>query len=203
MFSAIDPRRQRQVFAVASIGVLAAVSLGSAAASFAVFTSQQTVTGNEFTVGSVTLGASPASALISFSSMVPGDSVTEPLTITSSGSLPLRYSATSSATNADSKGLAATLVLTVKSGVTTCTNAGFAADGTTLYSGVLGSVPPAAATKLFGDSASGAQAGDRSLAASASETLCFQATLPSDTGNGLQGSTTTATFTFDAEQTGG
>ena len=53
----------------------------------------------------------------------------------------------------------------------------------------------------FGNPAAGAQAGDRTLAAAANETLCFRVTLPSGTGNAYQSATTTTTFTFDAEQT--
>jgi len=45
------------------------------------------------------------------------------------------------------------------------------------------------------------QAGDRTLAASASEILCFNVSLPSGTGNAYQGLTSTATFAFQAEQT--
>ena len=70
-------------------------------------------------------------------------------------------------------------------------------DGTQLYSGDLDST----AGKLVGDNTQGAQAGDRALAASGSETLCFRASLASSTGNAYQGATTTATFTFDSEQT--
>jgi predicted ribosomally synthesized peptide with SipW-like signal peptide len=194
-------RRRSRLLALFLIMSLAVVSLGSGAVTLALFTDQQTVAGNTFTAGTVTLGANPASALITYSAMAPGDVVTAPLTVTNTGTLALRYSGTSLATNADTKGLAAALVLVIKSGVTTCTTAGFGTDGTAVYTGILGAVAPAPATKLFGDSASGQQAGDRPLAASANEVLCFQATLPITTGNALQASTTTATFTFDAEQT--
>ena len=53
----------------------------------------------------------------------------------------------------------------------------------------------------IGNPASGADAGDRVIAAASSETLCFRLTLPIGTGNAYQGATTTTTFTFDAEQT--
>jgi hypothetical protein len=56
-------------------------------------------------------------------------------------------------------------------------------------------------TKVIGDSAAGQQTGDRTLAAGGSEVLCLQVSLPSATGNTYQAKTTTATFTFDAEQT--
>jgi hypothetical protein len=39
------------------------------------------------------------------------------------------------------------------------------------------------------------------MAVNTSETLCFRVNLPLATGNGFQSATTTATFTFDAEQT--
>ena len=81
----------------------------------------------------------------------------------------------------------------------TCTTAGFAATGTSVYgAGALGSTTGA---KVLGDAAQGAQAGDRTLAAGASEVLCAQVTLPTSTGNTFQNLTTTATLKFDAEQT--
>ena len=57
------------------------------------------------------------------------------------------------------------------------------------------------AVNLIGSPTQGAQAGDRTLNASASEVLCTQVALPLSTGNAFQGLTTTATFGFDAEQT--
>jgi len=54
---------------------------------------------------------------------------------------------------------------------------------------------------IIGDPAQGAQAGDRTLAASGNEVLCFNVSLPSSTGDAYQGLTTTATFNFQAEQT--
>jgi len=66
-----------------------------------------------------------------------------------------------------------------------------------LYSGDLDST----AGKLIGDSASGAGTGDRNLAASGSETLCFHVGLPLATGNTAQGASTTATFTSTSGRT--
>jgi Camelysin metallo-endopeptidase len=195
-----EHRLRRRLALLAIVG-LAILSLSTGASSLANFTASQSVDANTFTAGTVVLGLSPTTALITYANMAPGDVVTAPLTVTNSGTLDLRYSATSSATNADSKGLAAALVLTVKTGVTTCTTAQFSATGVVQYTGILGSVPPTAATKLFGDNTPGADAGDRTLVAAANEPLCFQASLPSSAGNTMQGSTTTATFTFDAEQT--
>jgi len=99
---------------------------------------------------------------------------------------------------ADGKALKDQLVLTVKTiDVTTpgtpCDNF----DGTQLYTGDLDST----AGKLVGDNTQGSQAGDRSLNAAANEILCFRAALPLATANAFQAATTTATFTFDSEQT--
>ena len=77
---------------------------------------------------------------------------------------------TTAATNADSKDLRNQLTLVVK---TKDTNTAGCANfnGTQLFTGTL-------AAGLFGDPATGGQAGDRTLAGAASEVLCFRATLP-------------------------
>jgi hypothetical protein len=54
---------------------------------------------------------------------------------------------------------------------------------------------------MIGDPTQGGQAGDRTLAAGSSETLCFKASLSLGTTNAYQGATSTYTFTFAAEQT--
>ena len=53
---------------------------------------------------------------------------------------------------------------------------------------------------MIGNIAQGAQAGDRTLAPGGSEVICVNVTLPLAATAG-QGVTTTATLTFDAEQT--
>jgi hypothetical protein len=58
-----------------------------------------------------------------------------------------------------------------------------------------------AGTSIIGDPTQGAQAGDRVLAAAADEVLCFHVLLPDTATDDVAGLTTTATFTFDAEQT--
>jgi hypothetical protein len=151
-----------------------------------------------FTTGSLELSVSPASAAVSFRGMAPGDRVTAPITVRNDGTLPYRYSVTSTATNADSKALAGQLDLTIKTGVTACSDRGFATDGTVLYGpGELGSV---AGVDVIGDPLQGFQAGDRTLDATEREVLCLQVALPTGTRNALQGASTTATFTFDAEE---
>ncbi|MEP6640189.1 MAG: TasA family protein [Chloroflexota bacterium] len=172
-------------------------SIGVGAASLAIFTSTATVPANTFSAGTVVIGTSPTTALVTYSNMAPADQVTAPITVSNSGSLDLRYAVSSIATNADAKGLRDQLALTIKTGVTTCTNAAWAADGTVAYTGDLDST----AGKLIGDATTGADTGDRTLTAGASEVLCFHVSLPFATGDAFQGATTTATFTFSAEQT--
>ena len=188
--------KKRVLVTMAVLGGFAALATG---ATLAVFTDQDTVGANSFTTASLSLEVSPTTALVTFAGMVPGDTVTNPLVVTNpAGSGALRYSVSSAATNTDTKGLKDQLVLTVKTvDVTTpgtpCDNF----DGTQLYTGDLDST----AGQIVGDSAQGAQAGDRSMAVNTAETLCFRVNLPLATGNGYQSATTTATFTFDAEQT--
>ena len=72
----------------------------------------------------------------------------------------------------------------------------------TLFDGdlVYGGTGETLADGFIGDATPGGDTGDRTLAASDSEDLCFKVTLPSD-AIGPMAAATTATFTFDAEQT--
>lgn len=170
-------------------GALAVTATG------ALFTDSAVVSANSFTTGTLDINASPTSAVFNVASMAPGDVEYAPLTVSNGGSLALRY-ALSSSTTEDT--LAAQLDLTIKTGVSSCDQSGFN-SGTTVYgAGDLGST---SGVDLVGDPTTGAQAGDRTLAASANEALCFKVSLPLSTGNSFQGSTTTATLTASAEQT--
>lgn len=180
---------------LASLAVLALAGATFTVASLALFTDQEQVTGNAFGTGTIDISTSPATAVVAMSNMAPGDQVTAPMTVSNDGTLELRY-AISSTTTEDA--LAGELVLSVKAGVTTCDDANWAADGTVLYNGVLGTTGTVA---LVGSNVQGADAGDRVIAASGSEILCFNVTLPLATSNTFQNGASTATFTFDAEQT--
>jgi predicted ribosomally synthesized peptide with SipW-like signal peptide len=189
-------RRRRLTLLV--IAAAAAVALGAGRMSLALFTDQETVDG-VFSTGTIDLNAAAIDALtLTTSAMMPGDTVTDDVVVQNDGTAQLRYSMSTASTNADTKNLRGVLTLTVKTvDVTTpgvpCDNF----DGTS----VLAATVLGANTAKFGDVTSGAQAGDRTLNAASSETLCFRVTLPSGTGNAYQGATTTTTFTFDAEQT--
>ena len=187
--------RRRVLFILGAALTVATIGVG--AASLALFTSTANVPANTFTAGTVVISTNPVTALVTIAAMAPGDAVTAPITVSNTGTLDLRYAISSVATNADAKGLKDQLVLTIKSGVATCTNAAYAATGTIEYTGDLDSTTG----KLVGDAASGSDLGDRLLAASTNEVLCFHVSLPLATGDAFQAATTTATFTFDAEQT--
>ncbi len=162
----------------------------------AIFTDTQAVGANTFTAGTIDISAAPASAVVSFSDMAPGDESVGAATVTNNGSLEMRYSVTSNTTEDT---LAAQLDMTIKVAVSTCTTAGFDVDGVVLYGpSDLGSV---AGLNVIGDPAPGAQAGDRVLQGSDFEALCIRVSLPIGTGNAFQGLTTTATLNFSAEQT--
>ena len=191
-------RRRRRLAAMFLFSILLVPSLAVSVMTIALFTDQESTT-SAFTTGTIVLDDVKVDALVlTTAAMMPGDSVTDDVVIENDGTAQLRYAMTSSSTNADGLGLRDDLTLTIKTvDVTTpgtpCDNF----DGaSTLYSGVLG-----ATTAAFGDPTPGNDAGDRVLDAGTNETLCFRVTLPSSTGNGSQGATTTTTFTFDAEQT--
>ncbi len=177
---------RRILLSLLAIGILASLmGLGG----LSLFTASTDNDGNAFTSGSVDISTSPASAFLTMSDMAPGDSVTAQLTVSNDGTLELRYAMTTSATNVDTLDLRDALTFTVKTLGTDCTTF----DGTELYTGTL-------ASGAIGDPTTGGDSGDRTLAASGSEDLCFKVELPSS-ATGPEGAATTATFTFDAEQT--
>jgi spore coat-associated protein N len=163
----------------------------------ALFNKTGSVGANTFVGGTVDLSASPATALLTLAQMGPGDVLTAPVTVTNTGGVQLRYAITSTTSE---NPLAGQLDLYVKSGVTTCTTAGFGGSGTTIYNDTshLGSTT---GVNLAGNPSQGAQAGDRVLNAGANETLCFQVSMPTTIANTYHSITDTVTFTFAAEQT--
>ncbi len=184
----------RFIMIVLLMGAMATV--GFVGMTGALFTDTQSVGANTFSTGTVDISASPASAVVTFSAMAPGDKATNPVTASNAGSLQLRYAIKSTTTE---NTLAAQLDMTIKTGVTTCTNGGFGTDGTIISGPAdLGNTT---GLNVVGDPTAGSQAGDRTLAASGNDILCIQVELPSGTGNSFQNLTTTATLDFVAEQT--
>ena len=181
--------------AVSGLVLSSAAGAIAVSATGALFTDSATAGSNSFASGTLDASTSPASAVFNVSGMAPGDVQYSTLTISNDGALELRYALASST---DEDVLAAQLDLTVVVGASSC-DASNIGSGTVLYGPAdLGSTGE---TNLFGDSAPGSQSGDRTIAAAASEILCFKAELPSATGNSFQGLSSTATFTTYAEQT--
>lgn len=183
----VERRRKRRRGIVALLAAVSLLTIGAGSISLAQFTDSASSTWS-FTAGTIDVNTNPA-VFTSISNMMPGDTNTQALTVTNAGSGDLRYALSTVATNA----LGNQLQLTIK--------AQDAGGGCAAFTGT----SVLAATTLngagFGSSAQGAQAGDRTLAAGASEVLCFRVSLALSTGNAFQGATSAATFTFDAEQT--
>lgn len=173
----------------------------------AIFTDSDTASANALTTGTIDISDGDAAAMFSPDVMAPGGTQEGSITVTNNGSLELRYAMTSTTTDADASSLDGQLDLTIWA---EADEAGGVDDSNTdcefvnkpatpIYdAGVLGDTT---AVNVIGDPTQGSQAGDRTLAASGSELLCFYVLLPSETGNEFQDATTTATFGFSAEQT--
>ena len=176
-------KRRRALFAIL-LGASFA-TLGAGAMSLAIFTDSDASNGS-WTSGTIILNVTPATSF-NVTNILPGDSGNQTINVANTGTGALRYAMTTSADNTDGKGLAAQMNLTIRAG--TC-----AAPGATLYSGALGSA-------ALGNPAQGDQGADRNVASGGSDALCFGWSFPLGSGNGFQNAATTATFTFDAEQT--
>ena len=176
-----------------------AVAALAASVTGAYFTDSEASTGNKFVTGDVDIAA-PTSAIVTQANMAPGDVQIGEVVVSNSGSLEMRY-ALSSTTNGDAD-LAAQLDLVIWAESAETTSDGTCATtapATTLYGAAdLGSTT---GLNVIGDPAQGDQGSDRVLAAAASETLCFRVELPTTTGNSFESLTTSAEFTFAAEQT--
>jgi predicted ribosomally synthesized peptide with SipW-like signal peptide len=194
------PNRRRRGLIALLIAGTALIGATGATMSLALFTDSAAANANAFTTGTVHIGILPAATILQAPAMMPGDTVNGSVAVTNTGTAPMRYVVTGSASNLDTKGLASQLVVTIRqpdgNAGTTCT----AFTGNVLWTGAVPYVEGVLIGTNFGVNHPYG-AGARPLASGISETLCFRATLPAATGNGYQGTTTTMTFTFYAEQT--
>jgi hypothetical protein len=183
----VERRRKRRRGIVTLLGAISILTIGAGSISLAQFTDNDSSTWS-FATGTIDVNSNPA-VLTAISAMMPGDQSTQALTVSNDGSGDLRYAMSVAATNP----LGSALQLTVK--------AEDAGGGCAAFTGAT----VLAATTLngagWGSSTQGADTGDRNLTAGSAEVLCFRVSLPLSTGNGLQGASSAATFTFDAEQT--
>jgi predicted ribosomally synthesized peptide with SipW-like signal peptide len=191
MFKSSSGGRPVRLLAI-GLSAVAVLGVSVGAMSLALFTDDVDVDNNSFTTGTVVLSATPASALFNVGVMMPGDNDYGQLTVANAGTASFRYSMTTATTNPDTLDLGNQLEVEVRQKVAGTCAAAF--TGTVV-------VPNTTLDGAsFGDPTQGQDSGDRVLA-SGNEVYCFRVSLPSGTGNGYQGATTVATFTFHAEQT--
>jgi hypothetical protein len=180
---AASRRRKRRRALVAILLSASLATFGAGAMSLAVFTDTETADG-QWSTGTIVLGVD-AGASFTAADILPGDTGSKHIVVENNGTGDLRYAVTTSATD-DGSALAEAITLTIETG--DCS-----APGTELYTGPLGDAE-------FGDPAQGAQGGEREIDAGLTDDLCFNWEFPLTAGNAYQDKTTTATFTFDAEQ---
>jgi spore coat-associated protein N len=193
--------------------LLAVVVMGSSnvysGGTLAVFGDTATSTGNTFTAGSVDYTLTDAnesaqntvSASVGGTAMAPGDLVLGYVEVANSGTLASRYALTTSDTTAASAANTA-----LSNALTVGVDSRAAGSACTAAQGGAGQTQVVAAGAALnalavGSTAAGAQAGDRTLAGSGAERLCFYVTLPSGASATAAGGTASYTFTFTAEQT--
>lgn len=179
------------------VRVRAALALGAVLAvgvtgTYASWTDSVPVSGISMSTGKLDLKVNGQDSLstyagLSMSNMVPGNSAAAVLTVSNSGTVPLTYFATATASGTLGPALAVKVTgdaTTATPGSTaTCAGQALSGSGTTFTGALVGS-----------------SSAPRSLAGSTSETLCIQATLPATADNSLQGQTTSVTLTFTASQ---
>jgi spore coat-associated protein N len=183
----IRRRRTRRRGIVALLGAVSLLTFGAGSMSLAQFTDSAASTWS-FTTGTIDVSANPT-VFTAVNAMMPGANATQALTVANAGTGDLRYALSVAATTP----LGTALQLTIKT-----TDAG---GGCAAFTGTSVLAATALNGAALGSSVQGANAGDRNLAAGASEVLCFRVSLPVSTGDAMQGLSSAATFTFDAEQT--
>jgi hypothetical protein len=200
-----DRARRRRLATTVAICGLAFIGFGQL--STGAFFTDQADASLQYVAGDVKIMANGQSSYVippaTFATMAPGDVSFVPLTISSTGALDLRYAMTGvtvDGPNAPTNNpLSAILQYNVYSVPLANCNAAGVGGGTLLSTA--NALIGTAETPLFGDKATGAQAGDRPLAAGASEPLCVSITFPSSADNSYALDKAAVTMTFYAEQT--
>lgn len=178
--------RGRRGALILLLAISSVATLGSGLLSLALFTDSASSTGG-FSTGSIDINTDTA-VLFTVPAMFPDDTEEADLVVSNDGTGELRYAMSTVAPNGDGKNLGGQLELTVYEG--TCAAKGAAVVSSATLNGA-----------GFGSAVAGPDGGDRVLAAGTDESFCFSVWLPDTTDYTFMGATTTATFTFDAEQT--
>lgn len=173
----------RALKTVAALGMLSGAVWAS---TFAAFSDTVDAPTSTFTAGTLDLvgtGTPTFTTLMTAGNMKPGDAVYAPLALSNGGTLDLTYGMGVQTLG----GTGLPLTVSVKSGVTACTDVGWGTDGT-----VVRTDDPVASAAFTG----------RTLTSPAgAETLCFRLQLPSTADNTAQGRTASVTFRFTAAPT--
>jgi predicted ribosomally synthesized peptide with SipW-like signal peptide len=176
--------RLRALLALGAVGVL-----GATGSTFAAWSDSASVAGTTFTTGTIDLKVDGQDNVtgytaLNLTTMVPGNTVAGVLTVSNSGTAPLKYTGATTASNGDGKGLATALTVKVTTAaVVTGSSPTATCGGTTVAGG--------------GIALNGSLVGTgRLLAPGAGETLCVQVTLPGSAASSLQGATTNVSFSF-------
>jgi hypothetical protein len=177
--------RSKKIRTLAALGTLTGAAWAGTFASFTDGTSSAAT----FAAGTVKINAgAQVFAPLTVNNLKPGDVRFSPLTLTNAGTLDFTYGMTASTTDTSTNaGLGAALQVAVKSvsATTGCTEAGWSAGADVVTSSGI----------------SAATFTGRPIASAGSDVLCFRVTFPNRTpalDNPLQGSATTATFSFTA-----
>lgn len=182
------PARSGRLRAAVGFGVVATLGVGG---TWAHWNDQVTIAGTRLTAGTVDLRVNGQDAVtgytaLTLTAMVPGSSAAAVLTVSNAGTAPVKFTGTSTATNADGKGLGAALrvKVTADAAVTgsapaaTCAGTALTGSGTALNGPLLST--------------------GRLLAPGATSSLCVQVTLPDTAASSLQGATTDVVLTLTA-----
>ena len=179
--------RSDRVRAVLSLGiVLGFGSVGTLAA----WTDDATASGATFSSGTIDLIVGGAAndafdfSAMGVTNMVPGSTEAQTITVNNNGSATFKYTVTSAATNGDTKALRDALTWRITTGTASGADLSRVCSGTLVISG----------TGINGSLISTG----RQVLTTATETLCFEVTLPTNALTALQGATTTAILTFTA-----
>ena len=211
-----DVSRWRRLGATAAIFALAGLGITSLTTN-ALFTDRETTAGDLLT-GTVDLSLGDFDFTLPDGGMAPGDVVVQPVTVTNTGSLALRYAVSFDATNGtgtanpgngaepevpgtgDLRDVLTLQVFHVAEGGCTA-EATLPADGTQW--GEQQGLAVADFTPILGDPAVGPQAGDSEMlgGGTAAQTLCVRLSMDRDSaGNEYQNTTAHVALKFDAEQ---
>lgn len=171
-----------------SLGVVVGVG---ATGTHAFWTDSATVAGTTIATGSIDLKVDGSDTVtgftgLSLTNLVPGGTTAAVLTVSNSGTVPLRFHLDAATTNPDGKGLGAALqtkvtgaaAVTGAAPAATCSGAALAGSGTSLSAGLIPGASPV------------------QIAAGASTTVCIQVGLAADASALLQGATTGVSLTF-------